>query len=86
MLDKNNFKEELLQDLNVLIKDTFNLDLEFICKDMDEGYTEAVINNNQIEAIDVDKVVDLLNEKLSADCYYKNFEPNKYVIHKKSLV
>ena len=83
MLDKKNFKQDLLNDLNNLIKEKFKLDLTFVCKDMNHGYTEDEIDESQVETIDVDKVVDLLNEKLIADYYYQFFEPSKYIIHKK---
>ena len=48
MLEKSLFKSEFLNEFNILIKNTFGLDLKFINKEMNQGYTCDEINNNQL--------------------------------------
>ena len=51
MLLKDSFKEELLEELNTLIKLTSGLDLKFIQKEMDHGFTEEQVENSQISKL-----------------------------------
>jgi len=48
MIDKEIFKTELLDEFNKIIKDTIGLNLIFITKEMDQGYSIEEINNSQI--------------------------------------
>ena len=81
MLLKNTFDEELLEELHALVKTKFNLDLKFINKEMDEGYTEQDIDNNQLSTYssdDVFKLVSQINNNDVAKFYYKFIEKDKY--------
>ena len=48
MIEKAIFKNELLDEFNKIIKDTFGLNLIFITKEMNQGYSIEEINNSQI--------------------------------------
>lgn len=48
MIEKEIFKNELLDEFNKIIKDTFGLNLIFITKEMNQGYSIEEINNSQI--------------------------------------
>ena len=51
MLLKENFNEELLTELHDLIKRKFGLDLTFVNKEINEGYTEEQINETQVNKL-----------------------------------
>ena len=81
MIPKNNYKKELLNEFNKIIKEKFNLDLKFVEKPLDTGYTDEEIKNSQINnVIDIDflKLARDLTQNIVAEYYY-NLEPNKYI-------
>ena len=51
MLLKSNFEEELLNKLNALIRNKFNLELTFVVKEMNGGYTDEQLETTQVNKL-----------------------------------
>ena len=56
MIKKDKYNSELLNIFNSIIKEKMNLDLKFITKELDKGYTLELIKEHQIKDDDKDGV------------------------------
>jgi hypothetical protein len=83
MMRKDNFNNNILQELHILIRQEFNLSIEFIVKPMDRGYTSAdlVIEYKQTNS-------SIFDAELTTDGIANHFaskHKNKFVYQGKKL-
>jgi len=84
MIPIENYNESLLSEFNKIIKDKFDLDLEFKQKPLDQGYTDKQIEDNQEEKTTADEFFEELEQSshyFFAELYFK-LNKEKYVFNK----
>jgi len=92
MIPIDNYKDSICDEFEQLIKDKFELDLKFECKDLDRNYTLKEIKESlkkEVEEVEEDKDdrkddreflkgLDIFSDVNSANLYYKD-NKNKYL-------
>ena len=83
MIPKENYNCTLLNDFSEVIKNKFNLKLEFINKNIDDPYTMANLQKSQYKTELIDKFfndIDVSSHYYFANLFYDLFEQkNKYI-------
>jgi len=72
MIPKHSFRQELIQEFELLIKDRLGYELKFEVKEMTQGYSLDELRANQ--TVDYDKVTDFDMAHL-----YHTMNPNRYI-------
>lgn len=77
MILKENYNDDLLNEFNEIIKSKFDFDLQFIKKDLDQGYSLKELEETQIVDFKFWDDLGKANQLFYAELYY-NINPDKY--------
>ena len=82
MIPKDNYRDSLWEEFNEIVKSKFNIDIKFINKSMEQGYSDELIEKNLCQTEIWDKYfidLSLASHHFLAKLFVDNNENNNYI-------